>query len=92
MGFSYTKLRKLSMGNRVAYQYSLTDVAAAGSNLYTPFKKITGYLINETATGTSFINVSANTESNGGTNPQAYLTLKSNAGTEDGEILITGLL
>ena len=80
------------MGNRVAYQYSLTDVAATGSKLYTPFKKITGYMIEENATGTSFINVASNTESNGTTNPEAFLTFASTAGTEDGEILVVGLL
>lgn len=78
------------MGNRIAYSYQLTDVAATGSKLYTPFKKITGYLINTTSPATSEITVAANTESTGKFG-QATLTFACDA-TSQGYIIVVGLL
>lgn len=88
--FSYSKIRKLSMGNRAAYQYTLTNVQTTGSKLYTPFKKITGYLIETTSPNTCAITVTANTEAQGhGT--QAYLTFAADAESQ-GKIIVVGLL
>ena len=46
--FSYSaNPKKLSFGNRIAYVYDLANVQTTGSKLYTPFKKITTYNIDE---------------------------------------------
>ena len=89
--FSYTaNPRKLSMGNRVAYLYDLTNVQTTGSKLYTPFKKITGYLITTTDPQTSEITVASKTEAQGeGT--ESYLTFAADA-ESDGNIIVVGLL
>lgn len=88
--FSYTKKRKLSMGNRIAYQYGLTNVQTTGSKLYTPFKKITGYLIETTDPATSDITVASNTDRTG-SGTTAYLTFAADA-ESDGDIIVVGLL
>ena len=90
--FSYSaNPKKLSMGNRVAYVYELTDVQTSGSILYTPFKKITTYLIETIDPATSTITVSSNTEATGGTGNGAYLTFTADA-ESDGRIIVVGLL
>ena len=91
--FSSTQLTpKLSMGNRAAYRYKLTNVQATGSILYTPFKKITGYIIETTTPATAAITVSANTDSRGGNgSSDAYLTFAVDA-EASGYILVVGLL
>jgi len=89
--FGATKLRKLSMGNRVAYQYSLANVQTTGSILRTPFKKIMGYLIETTSPATSTITVSANTDSNGTTAKEASLTFAADAESQ-GVIIVVGLM
>jgi hypothetical protein len=88
--FSNTKKRKFSMGNRVAYQYSLTNVQTTGSKLYTPFKKITGYLIETTSPNTSTIAVTANQDRTG-SGTQAYLQFIATAESQ-GSIIVVGLL
>jgi len=88
--FSYTKKRKLSMGNRVAYQYSLANVQTTGSKLYTPFKKITGYLIETTSPATSCITVATNAESQGH-GITSYLQFAVDAEAQ-GHIIVVGLL
>ncbi len=78
------------MGNRIAYQYSLANVQTTGSVLYTPFKKITGYLIETTSPNTADITVATNAEAQGhGT--QAYLSFAVDAEAQ-GNILVVGLL
>lgn len=93
--FSSTKLRKLSLGNRIGYLYSLTDVQTTGSVLYTPFKKITGYLIetasSATAAGTSTINVASTADAQGN-GITSSITFASGAADADGRILVVGLL
>lgn len=90
--FGYTKKRKLSFGNRVAYQYTLANVQTTGSILYTPFKKITGYLIETTNPATSAITVSSNTPSRGGNGHSlAYLTFAADEESQ-GSIIVVGLL
>lgn len=93
--FSYEKKKKLSFGNRIGYIFALTDVQTTGSTLYTPFKKITGYMIetasSTTAAGATTINVASNTES-AGPSTQAYLTFASGAADADGTITVVGLL
>ena len=89
--FGYTKLKKISMGNRIAYSYKLDNVQTTGSILYTPFKKITGYLINTTSPATSEITVASNTESPGGNGKQAYLTFAADAESQ-GHVIVVGLL
>ena len=90
--FSYTaNPKKLSMGNRIAYQYSLTNVQTTGSILRTPFKKITGYLIETTSPATNDITVTANTDMTGGTGTQATLQFAADAESQ-GEIIVVGLL
>lgn len=93
--FSYTKQKKLSMGNRIAYLYKLTDVQTSGSKLYTPFKKITGYII-ETTSDTTPIAVAANHEAGATTGVQegdtAYLEFVSDNADADGFIIVVGLL
>lgn len=92
MAYGYTKKRKLSFGNRVAYQYKLIDVATTGSKLYTPFKKITGYIIETTNPATSTIRVVANTDSTGVHGKcEASLTFAAEA-TSQGDIIVVGLL
>ena len=89
--FSYEKKKILSFGNRRAYQWKLTNVQATGSILYTPFKKITGYLIETTDPLTSAITVATNTESAGGNCKCASLTFAANAESQ-GDIIVVGLL
>ena len=83
------------MGNRVGYIYALTEVATSGSKLFTPFKKITGYIIETTSPQTNFINVLYNIEkgqiTGGQNNRGAYLQFAC-AATSNGEILVWGLL
>ena len=88
--FGYTKNRKLSMGNRIAYQYSLANVQTTGSKLYTPFKKITGYLIETTSPATSFIAIAQNNEQ-AGAHQQANLVFSATAESQ-GHIIVVGLL
>jgi len=88
--FSYTKLKKLSFGNRIAYTYRLANVQTTGSILRTPFKKITGYLIQNTTLATSSITVTANTEKSASNN-EATLTFASDA-EASADILVVGLL
>lgn len=89
--FGYTKLKKLSMGNRIAYQYTLTNVNTDSSSiLYTPFKKITGQLIQKTSTAGSTIIVVATAEKTKD-NKQATLTFDTDV-ESNGEILVVGLL
>lgn len=88
--FSATKKKKFSMGNRAAYWYTLTNVQTTGSSLRTPFKKITGYLIQKTSTATSQITVTTNSEKTADNN-EATLTFAADA-EASGEILVTGLL
>ena len=78
------------MGNRAAYQYILVNVQTTGSKLYTPFKKITGYLIETTAPNTSAITVVANTETPGGVGASS-LTFAADAESQ-GDIIVVGLL
>ncbi len=89
--YGSTKIRKLSMGNRIAYQYKLENVQTTGSKLYTPFKKITGYLIETSSPATSCITVVSNTDKAGGQGKQAYLTFAADAESQ-GEIIVVGLL
>lgn len=89
--FSYTKLKKYSMGNRVAYTYRLTNVNEDSTSiLRTPFKKITGYLFEKTSTAGSTIIVVANNERTSANN-EATLTLDTDT-ESSGEILVVGLL
>lgn len=78
------------MGNRAGYQYSLANVQTTGSKLYTPFKKITGYLIETTSPNTSAITVATNAESTGQFG-QAVLTFAADAESQ-GRITVVGLL
>lgn len=90
--FAVTKKRKLSFGNRIAYQYHLANVQTTGSKLYTPFKKITGYIIETTSPNTSAITVTANTETTGIEGQgEAYLTFAADAESQ-GDIIVVGLL
>lgn len=86
-------VRKLCLGNRAAYLYTLVNVQTSGSKLYTPFKKILGYFPPETTSpNTSTINVAANTPSRGGTgNNDAFLTFAATAESQ-GNIIVWGLL
>ena len=89
--FSYKLKKQLSMGNRKAYLYTLTNVQTDSTSIvYTSFKKITGYLIQTNTNATSSIVVESNTPSSG-KSKCAYLTLDSGA-EASGEILIVGLL
>lgn len=88
--FSYTKVKKLSMGNRIGYLYDLTNVQTTGSTLYTPFKKILRYLPETSSPGTSQIIVSSNNPSTGhGTT--ANLVFAADVESQ-GQILVVGLL
>ena len=88
---SYTaNPRKLSFGNRIAYVYHLTNVQTTGSTLYTPFKKITGYMIETISPNTSAITVAANSESTGRFG-QASLQFAVDAESQ-GDIIVVGLL
>lgn len=90
--YSSTLKRKFSFGNRVAYQYHLTNVQTTGSILYTPFKKITGYIPETTSPNTAAITVASNVESRGGNgNSCAYLSFAVNAEAQ-GDIIVVGLL
>lgn len=91
MAFSYTtvKPKKLSMGNRTAYLYKLTEVATSGSVIHTPFRKITGYLPQCNSPITSTIGVSSVTERVGSV--AAKLNLKATA-TSYGYIIVVGLM
>ena len=93
MAFGYTIIQQpISLGNRRAYRVTFTDATTDGTSIiYTPFKKVTGIMVEETSTGTSFVKFST-TETTGGTGATATITLTSAAGTEDGSLLITGLL
>jgi len=88
--FSYTTDKKFSMGNRIAYSYSLSNVQTSGSIIYTPFKKITGYLIETTSPGTSQIIVASNNETTGH-GVAANLTFAADAESQ-GKVLVVGLL
>ena len=88
--FSYTREKILSLGNRRAFIYKLTDVQTSGSKLFTPFKKITGYAFNTTS-ATTPIAVAKNQEATGpGTT--AYLELVVDANDIDGFVFVVGLL
>ena len=88
--FSYTKERKLSVGNRIGYVYDLANVQTTGSILYTPFKKITTYLIETTSPSTNTITVTNNQDSKGhGLTSQ--LTFAADAESQ-GKIVVVGLL
>jgi len=90
--FSYTanKPKKLSMGNRIGYLYKLVNVQTTGSKLHTPFKKITGYLINNVSPNTSSITVAGKADATGpGT--RATITFAADAESQ-GYILVVGLL
>ena len=63
--FSYTMNKPLSLGNRRGYIFDLTNVQTTGSVLHTPFKKVTGYLIETSSPGTSQITVSSNDDATG---------------------------
>ena len=91
MAFSYTsvKPKKLSMGNRTAYIYKLTDVATTGSVIHTPFRKITGYLPQQVTPITSTIAVTSKTEKRGST--AAKLNLIATA-TSQGYMIVVGLM
>ena len=78
------------MGNRSAYQYSLANVQTTGSKLYTPFKKITGYLIETTSPNTAAITVASNVESQGH-GFTSYLQFAVDAEAQ-GDIIVVGLL
>ena len=78
------------MGNRIAYQFDLTNVQTTGSILRTPFKKITGYLIETTDPATNTITVTANTERTADNN-ESTLTFAADAESQ-GEIIVVGLL
>ena len=79
------------MGNRIAYQYSLTDVQDDSTSiLRTPFKKITGYLIEGTTTATTTIRVASNNEGVPGS--PANLTLDAGTDNDEGQIMVWGLL
>lgn len=88
--FAYTKLKKMSVGNRIGYLYKLENVQTTGSKLYTPFKKITGYLIDTISPRTASITIATNSESSGQFG-QASLTFAVDAEAQ-GEILVVGLL
>lgn len=88
--FGYLKLKKYSFGNRVAYTYALTDVQTTGSVLRTPFKKITGYLVENVETATHALTIVANTERTSANN-EATLTFAVDAESNH-EILVVGLL
>lgn len=88
--FGATKVKKFSMGNRIAYKYNLTNVQTSGSILRVPFKKITGYMIETTDPNTSTIAVATNSEKTA-TNKNAALTFKATAESQ-GNILVVGLL
>ena len=93
--FSYTTDKKLSVGNRVGYKYTLTDVQTSGSKIHTPFKKILGQLPETSSLATSTISMASSTdayasaamEKNG-----AIATLQCGANDMDGSIIIVGLL
>ncbi len=87
--FSSTKLKKLSIGNRIGYTYKLANVQTTGSILRTPFKKITGYLPETTSPGTSEITIVTNKEGTPGS--PAALTFAADAESQ-GFILVVGLL
>lgn len=87
--FSYNKPKPLSMGNKRGYLYILTDVQTTGSILYTPFKKITGLMI-ETETGDNSITVSSISE--GGPSSVAAITFMCDDADADGRIWVWGLL
>ena len=89
--FSYTRQTpKISMGNRIAYRYSLANVQTTGSILYTPFKKITGYLIETTSPATSSITVASNNEATGH-GVTSNLSFAADAESQ-GNIIVVGLL
>ena len=83
------------MGNRIAYVYTLTDVQTTGSTIHTPFKKITGYLVETassiTGAGATTIAV-ASTTLGDGNGTCAKVNLKSGATDADGKITVMGLL
>ena len=80
------------MGNRIAYKVEVTDVANDGTSIIhgLPFSKITGVLCEETATGTSMFTFSTTEQQ--GPGQGCTLILTSSAGTEDGEIIVVGLM
>ena len=93
MGFSYViQTPRFSVGNRIGYRVKLTDIANDGTSIVKglPFKKITGVMCEETATGTSAFTVS--TAESQGHGLTGTVTVTSSAGTEDGEIFVVGLL
>ena len=91
MAFSYTsvKPKKLSMGNRVAYVYKLKDVATSGSVIHTPFRKITGVLMQTLSPVTSDITFSISERTGPGTRAKVSLTADA---TSQGYCTIVGLL
>ena len=91
MAFSYTsvKPKKLSMGNRIAYLYKLTDVATTGSVIHTPFRKITGVLPQCLSPTTSDITFTTNPKTRPGTSATVHLTADA---TSQGYCVVVGLL
>jgi len=92
MVFAQTQLRpRVSMGNRIGYMYSLKDVQDDSTSIVrTPFKKITGYMIEGITTAATTIRVVTNTEGVPG-NP-AHLTLDAGTDNDEGNILVWGLM
>jgi len=92
MGFEYTWKKRFSMGNRIAIKYALTDVQDDSSSvLRTPFKKVTGYLIENEGTAASTIRVVATTERTPANN-ESTLTLDAGSANDEGSIVVVGLL
>jgi len=90
--FSYTaeKPKRLSVGNRIAYLYKLSNVQTTGSKITTPFKKITGYMIQNVSPITSSITVATRADATG-PHTRASLTFAADAESQ-GYIIIVGLL
>lgn len=89
--FSYTTDKKLSMGNRIGYKYTLTDVQTTGSTIHTPFKKIIGELYETISPATTTIVTASKTVANG-VGTTAKLNLKAGATDADGSVIVVGLL
>lgn len=89
--FSYTavKPKRISMGNRIGYIYKLVDVQTTGSKLTTPFKKITGVLMQTLSPVTNDITWSQVDKTGPGT--RASLTFVADAESQ-GYCVIVGLL
>lgn len=72
--------------------YALTDVQDDNSSiLRTPFKKITGYLIEGVTTGTTTVRVVSTAERQSSNN-EATITLDAGTTDDEANILVVGLL